>query len=81
MPGVAIGHGAIIGTNAVITKDILPYTIVAGVPAKPLRMRFPDNVIQTLLEMAWWNWPLDKIYNALPDMQNLPIEVFIHKWK
>ncbi|ENN94356.1 chloramphenicol acetyltransferase [Bartonella vinsonii] len=77
MPGVTIGHGA----NAVITKDILPYTIVTDVPAKRLRMRFSDNVIQTFLEMAWWNWPLDKIYNALPDMQNLPIEIFIEKRK
>ncbi|WP_208432524.1 chloramphenicol acetyltransferase [Bartonella taylorii] len=81
MPEVTIGHGAIIGANAVITKDVLPYTIVAGVPAKLLRMRFSNHVIQMLLEMAWWNWPLDKIYSALPDMQNLPIEAFIHKWK
>ncbi|EJF86361.1 hypothetical protein MCW_00257 [Cardidatus Bartonella washoeensis 085-0475] len=79
MPGVEIGHGSIIGANAVITKDVLPYTVVAGVPAKRLRMRFSDTVIQCLLEMAWWNWPLDKIYKALPDMQNLPIEVFIGK--
>lgn len=77
MPGVTIGHGA----NAVITKDILPYTIVTDVSAKRLRMRFSDNVIQTFLEMAWWNWPLDKIYNALPDMQNFPIEIFIEKRK
>ncbi|MET3589525.1 phosphonate metabolism protein (transferase hexapeptide repeat family) [Bartonella silvatica] len=81
MPGVTIGHGAIIGANAVITKDVAPYTIVAGIPAKPLRMRFSDHVIQTLLEMAWWDWPLDKIYNALSDMKILPIEAFIHKWK
>ncbi|WP_317993471.1 DapH/DapD/GlmU-related protein [Bartonella gliris] len=81
MPGVTIGHGAIIGANAVITKDVLPYAVVAGVPAKQLRMRFSDTVIQHLLEMAWWNWPLEKIYNALPDMQNLSIEAFIRKWK
>ncbi|EJF77190.1 transferase hexapeptide repeat family phosphonate metabolim protein [Bartonella sp. DB5-6] len=81
MPGVTIGHGAIIGANAVITKDVLPYMIVAGIPAKLLRMRFSDYVIHMLLEMAWWNWPLDKIYSALSDMQNLPIEAFIHKWK
>ncbi|MBB5073142.1 acetyltransferase-like isoleucine patch superfamily enzyme [Bartonella callosciuri] len=53
MPGVKIGHGVIIGANAVITKDILPSTIVAGVPAKPLRMRFSGPVIAHLLEMAW----------------------------
>ncbi|WP_413154599.1 DapH/DapD/GlmU-related protein [Bartonella sp. cb54] len=81
MPGVTIGHGAVIGANAVITKDVTSYAIVAGVPAKRLRMRFSDDVIQTLLDMAWWNWSLDKIYNALPDMQNLSIETFIRKWK
>ncbi|WP_375622984.1 MULTISPECIES: DapH/DapD/GlmU-related protein [unclassified Bartonella] len=81
MPGVTVGHGAIIGANAVITKDVMPYAVVAGVPAKRLRMRFSDTVIECLLEMAWWNWPLDKIYNALPDMQNLSIEVFVRKWK
>lgn len=81
MPGITIGHGAIIGANAVITKDVLPYMIVAGVPAKLLRMRFSENVIQSLLEMAWWNWSLDKIYNALPDMQSLTIEAFIDKWE
>ncbi|EJF95201.1 transferase hexapeptide repeat family phosphonate metabolim protein [Bartonella elizabethae F9251 = ATCC 49927] len=81
MPGVTVGHGAIIGANAVITKDIMPYTIVAGVPAQQLRMRFPDHVIENLLDMAWWDWPLDKIYNALPDMQNLSIEAFVRKWK
>ncbi|GAA4662825.1 DapH/DapD/GlmU-related protein [Bartonella pachyuromydis] len=81
MPGITIGHGAIIGANAVITKDIFPYMIVAGVPAKLLRMRFSEGIIQALLEMAWWNWSLDKIYNALPDMQSLTIEAFIDKWK
>ncbi|WP_455476677.1 DapH/DapD/GlmU-related protein [Bartonella sp. B41] len=81
LPGIKIGHGAIIGANAVITKDVEPYAIVAGVPAKLLRMRFSDNVIQILLDMAWWNWPLDKIYNALSDIQSLPIEIFISKWR
>ncbi len=81
MLGVTIGNGAIIGANAVITKDVASYMIVAGVPAKPLRRRFADHVIQVLLEMAWWNWPLDKIYDAVPDMQSLSIEAFIRKWK
>lgn len=81
MPGVTVGHGAVVGANAVVTKNVIPYAIVAGVPAKRLRMRFSDNVIQSLLEMAWWNWSLNKIYEALPDMQNLTIENFIDKWQ
>ena len=61
LAGVTIGDGAIIGARAVITKDIAPYTIVGGVPAKPNRKRFDDQIITTLLKMKWWNWPVEKI--------------------
>jgi virginiamycin A acetyltransferase len=61
MHGVTIGDGAIIGTNALVTKDVDPYTIVGGNPAKSLRKRFDDKTIEFLLELAWWNWPIDKI--------------------
>lgn len=57
MPGITIGHGAVIGTRALITRDVAPYTIMGGNPAKPIRKRFADADIDKLLEMAWWNWP------------------------
>lgn len=66
MAGVTIGDGAIIGTRAVVTKDVEPYSIVGGVPAKEIRKRFAPEVITRLLELQWWNWPDEKIHRAIP---------------
>lgn len=62
MPGIKIGDGSILATNAVITKDIEPYTIVGGNPGKLIRKRFDDETIQKLLELKWWDWPIGKIH-------------------
>lgn len=61
MPGVHVGDGAIIAAKAVVTKNVKPYTIVAGNPAKVVRQRFSDDVIEKLLEIRWWDWDFDKV--------------------
>jgi virginiamycin A acetyltransferase len=70
MQGIKVGHGAIIGTNALVTKDVEPYTIVGGNPAKPIRKRFDDHIIKFLLELSWWDWPVDKIAENLDALVN-----------
>lgn len=66
MAGVHIGDGAIIAARAVVTKDVPPYTIVGGTPAKEIRRRFDEEIIQQLLLLKWWNWSTDKIRQCLP---------------
>ena len=61
MPGVSIGHGAIVAAKSVVTHDVPAYAIVAGNAAKVVKMRFDDRTVRRLLAMAWWNWPVDKI--------------------
>lgn len=66
MAGVHIGNGAIIASRAVITKDVPPYTIVGGTPAKEIRKRFDEGVIEKLETIKWWDWPKDRIRRCLP---------------
>ena len=66
MPGISVGHGAVIGTRALVTKDVEPYTIVGGNPGKPIRKRFDEEQIAMLLDMAWWDWPEDQLKAAMP---------------
>ncbi|WP_280819164.1 type B chloramphenicol O-acetyltransferase [Pseudaminobacter soli (ex Li et al. 2025)] len=81
MPGVRIGHGAMIGSRALVTKDVEPYTIVGGNPAKPIRKRFSDEQIAMLLEMAWWDWPLEQIKEAMPLLCSGDIKALNVLWK
>lgn len=74
MPGVKIGDGAIIATRSVVIKDIEPYTIVGGNPAKVIRKRFDNDTIQQLCELKWWDWPVDKITRNISNIVQANLE-------
>lgn len=80
MPGVTIGDGALIGTRALVTRDVEPYCIVAGNPAKPIRKRFDDSDIALLLEMRWWNWAEDRLGSAMPLMTSGDVTALHDYW-
>ena len=80
LPGIHIGDGAIIGMNSVVGHDVPPYTIVAGNPAKEIRKRFDDELIELMLKLQWWNKPIEEINKLIPlltnnDLQQVKYEI------
>ena len=74
MPGVKIGNGAIISSRSVVVSDVPPYTVVGGNPAKVIKERFPADVVQALEEIAWWDWPIEKISRHLAVIVSADVE-------
>ena len=81
LPGLTIGTGAVVAAGAVVSKDVAPYTIVAGVAAKPVKQRFSDTIADSLQELAWWDWSHEQLRVALPDFRSLGVEAFIEKYR
>jgi len=81
LAGRSIGNGAVIAGGAVVTKDVAPYTIVAGNPARPVRARFPEAIAERLQKLAWWDWEHMRLRAALDDFRHLAVTDFLAKYE
>lgn len=80
LPGVTIGTGAAVGASAVVSRDVPPFAVVSGFPAKRLYWRFEEKVREGLLQIAWWDWPREKLREAMGDFRKLGAEAFVEKY-
>jgi len=81
MKDVTIGDGAIVASHSVVTKDVIAYSVVAGIPAKIIKMRHPSGLAERLQRLAWWNWSHQELKLALPDFRALTTEAFLDKYE
>lgn len=79
LAGRTVGDGAVVAAGAIVTKDVAPYQIVAGNPARPVRARFPDDICQRLRALAWWDWTHERLKASLNDFRTLPIAAFLDR--
>lgn len=79
MPEIRVGHGAVLAAKAVATRDVAPYAIVAGVPARPIGRRFEPRLAERMAALAWWDWDHARLRSALADFRTLGAEAFLEK--
>ena len=81
LSGVTIGDGAVIAARSVVTRDVAPYAVVAGNPARQVRLRFSETVIDALERIRWWDWPITEIQSAWPLLLSSDVEAFVAKFE
>jgi phosphonate metabolism protein (transferase hexapeptide repeat family) len=81
LPGVTVGHGAVIAAGAVVTKDVEPYAIAVGIPAKRIKWRFDETIRTRIIALGWWDWDHERLAAAVDDMRVLSVEAFLEKWE
>lgn len=81
LSGVTVGHGAVVAAYAVVTRDVRPYAVVAGSPAREVRRRFDDQVVESLLQIAWWEWPDETLSQRWPEMCSADVKAFIDRYE